>query len=296
MELTNTSDNIISSSNNIILPSINSSPYIRIQRTKGWIPINFAELWEYRELLYFLIWKDIKVRYKQTMLGIAWVILQPFLFMIIFSIVFEKLIKIPSDKIPYPLFCYSALAVWMFFSNSLNQSCQSLLANSELLKKIYFPRLLIPLANILSGVIDLLLAYLVLIGMMFWYNIPFNLSILWLPFLLVLVFFTTLGFGLWLSALNVQFRDVRHILPFFIQLLLFVSPIIYPSSLVPPTWKFLYTINPMVGVIEGFRWALFQTSIDSISSLWISLLSSLFLVISGLFYFRRMEKTFADII
>jgi lipopolysaccharide transport system permease protein len=267
-----------------------------IRPSYGWVSLKIHELWEYRELLYFLIWRDIKVRYKQTVLGIAWAIIQPFFTMVIFSLFFGRLAKIPSDGIPYPVFSYAALVPWTFFANGLSQSSNSLVGSANLIKKVYFPRLAIPIATVLSGVVDFVLAFLVLLGMILFYGTYPTINVLWLPFFLVLALVTVLGVGLWLSAMNVQFRDVRYIVPFLIQFWLFATPIAYPSSLLSEPWRTLYGINPMVGVVEGFRWALLGTATPPGFTLIVSSLASLVLLVSGALYFRHMEKTFADVV
>jgi len=272
------------------------SPVIIVKPSKGWISLNFDELWEYRELLYFLTWRNIKVRYKQTVLGAAWAIIQPFFTMVVFSLFFGKLAGMPSDGIPYPIFAYAALVPWMFFANGLSQSSDSLVGSADLVKKVYFPRLVVPISSVISGVIDFLLAFVVLLGMMFFYKIFPTINAIWLPLFLLLAFVTALGVGLWLSALNVQFRDVRYTVPFLTQFWLFATPIAYPSSLLPGPWRILYGVNPMVGVVEGFRWALLGTETTPGPIIIVSTLAALMLLISGVFFFRRMERTFADVI
>jgi len=272
------------------------TPVIRVEPSKGWVSLKLKELWEYRELLYFLTWRDIKVRYKQTVLGVLWAIIQPFFTMVVFSLFFGKLAKIPSDGIPYPIFSYAALVPWTFFANGLSQASNSLVDSSNLIKKIYFPRLALPIATVLSGVIDFILAFIMLIGMMLYFRIIPTINVFWLPFFLLLALATSLGVSLWLSAMNVQFRDVRYIIPFLTQLWLFATPIAYPSSLLSEPWRTLYGINPMVGVVEGFRWALLGTEITPGPIIVVSSLVALTLMLSGAFYFRRLEKTFADVV
>ena len=269
---------------------------IRIEPSKGWVALQLKELWAYRELLYFLIWRDIKVRYKQTALGATWAIIQPVFTMIVFSLFFGRLAKVPSDGIPYPIFAYAALVPWTFFSHGLSQASNSLVGSSNLLKKVYFPRLSVPIASVLSGLIDFVIAFLVLLGMMLYYGIHPTLNVIWLPFLLLLTVVTSLGVSLWLSALNVHFRDVRHVLPFLTQFWLFATPIAYPSSLLSEQWRTLYSINPMVGVVEGFRWALLGVETGPGPMIIVSSLASLALLVGGVFYFRRLEKTFADVV
>lgn len=266
----------------------------RIAPTRGWVALRLGEIWEYRELLGFLIWRDIKVRYKQTLLGGLWAILQPFLTMLLFSLFFGRLARIPSDGLPYPLFCYTALVPWSFFANGLTQSSNSLVGSANLITKVYFPRLAIPLATILAGVIDFALALVVLLGMIGWYGIRPTWQVVWIPLFLGLALVTSLGVGLWLSALNVQFRDVRYVVPFLAQFWMLATPIAYPSSLLREPWRTLYGINPMAGVVEGFRWALLGVSGRTGALWWVSAGAAILLLVSGAFYFRRMEKSFAD--
>jgi lipopolysaccharide transport system permease protein len=230
-----------------------------IQPSRGWVSLRLGALWRYRELLYFLVWRDVKVRYKQTVLGASWAILQPFFTMLIFSIFFGKLARMPSDGVPYPLFAYVALVPWTFFANGLTLSSNSLIANQGLLRKVYFPRLVIPLAAVASGLLDFVIAFVVLFGMLVWYGIVPTWHVLWLPALVVLALVTSLGAGLWFSALSVMYRDVQYVVPFLVQVWLYSTPIVYPASLVPAGWRTAYAINPMVGVVEGFRWALLGT-------------------------------------
>ena len=267
-----------------------------IKPSKGWVSLKLYQLWEYRELLYFLTWRDIKVRYKQTVMGASWAIIQPFLTMVVFSLFFGKLAQVPSDGIPYPIFSYAALVPWTFFANGLNQSSNSLVGSANLIKKIYFPRLTIPIATILSGTVDFVLAFIVLLAMMLFFCIIPTINVIWLPLFLLLALITSLGVGLWLSAMNVQFRDVRYTVPFLTQFWLFATPIAYPSSLIPEPWRMLYAINPMVGVVEGFRWALLGTDTAPGPIIIVSSLAATTLLVSGMFYFRRMEKTFADVV
>jgi lipopolysaccharide transport system permease protein len=276
--------------------AVSQAPVLLIRPSRGWQHLGLKELWHYRELLYFLSWRDIKVRYKQTALGAAWAIIQPLMTMVVFSIFFGKLAKMPSDGIPYPLFAFTALVPWMFFSNGLTQSSNSLVQNANMLRKIYFPRLIIPITTIVSGAVDFVVAFMVLLLMMAYYGVVPTTHIIWLPFLLVLEIGTALGVGFWLSAMNVQFRDVRYVVPFLAQFWLFATPIAYPSSLLSEPWRTLYGLNPMVGVVEGFRWALLGSQTAPGPIIMISSLVSLTLLITGVFYFRRMERTFADIV
>jgi lipopolysaccharide transport system permease protein len=272
------------------------SHVIVVKPSKGWISLKLKELWEYRELLYFMAWRDIKVRYKQTVLGAAWAIIQPFFTMVVFSIFFGKLARVPSDGLPYPIFAYAALVPWTFFANGLNQASNSLVGSANLIKKVYFPRLVVPISSVISGVVDFMLAFAVLLGMMLFYGILPTVNILWLPLFVLLTFVTALGVGFWLSALNVQFRDVRYTVPFLTQFWLFATPIAYPSSLLSEPWRTLYGINPMVGVVEGFRWALLGTDTAPGAIILISSLMALALLVGGAFYFRRLERSFADVV
>jgi lipopolysaccharide transport system permease protein len=269
---------------------------IVVKPSKGWISLNLDELWEYRELLYFLSWRDIKVRYKQTVLGAAWAIIQPFFTMVVFSLFFGRLAKMPSDGIPYPIFAYAALVPWTFFANALSQSSNSLVLSADLIRKVYFPRLVVPLASVMAGLVDFVLAFAVLLGMMLFYGIVPTAQVVWLPFLLLLALVASLGVGLWLSALNVQFRDVRYTVPFLVQFWLFATPIAYPSTLLSEPWRTLYGVNPMVGVVEGFRWALLGVHTAPGRMITVSCLVAALLLVSGVYYFRRMEKTFADVV
>ena len=271
-------------------------PKIIIRPSKGWVPLKLKELWEYRELLYFLIWRDIKVRYKQTVLGAAWAIIQPLFTMIVFSIFFGRLAKIPSDGLPYPIFAYCALLPWQLFAHALTESGNSLVASQNLITKVYFPRLVIPISAVLAGLVDFVIAFVVLLGMMFYYGIVPTAATLTLPLFILLAIATALAVGLWLSALNVQYRDVRYTIPFLTQFWLFSTPIAYPSSLVPEQWRPLYGLNPMAGVVEGFRWALLGTANPPGPMLAVSVAVVVALLVGGLYYFRRMEKTFADVV
>ena len=279
------------------MPSDGSIPAtLRLEPSKGWVSLGLRELWQYRELLYFLTWRDIKVRYKQSVLGAAWAVIQPFFTMVIFSLFFGKLAKVPSDGIPYPIFAYAALVPWHLFSNGLTRSSNSMVGSANLITKVYFPRLIIPVASVLSGVVDFVLAFIVLLGMMVFYGIYPTANVAWLPALLVLAFATSLGVGLWFSAMNVQFRDIRHTVPFITQFWLFATPIAYASSLLDEPWRTLYAINPMVGVVEGFRWALLGTETEPGAMIAVSSAVAIALLVGGAFYFRRMEKTFADVV
>ena len=272
-------------------------PLLIIKPSGGWISLKLNELWQFRELLFFLTWRDIKVRYKQTVIGAASAIIQPFMTMVVFSLFFGGLAKIPSDGIPYPIFSFAALVPWTFFATGLGSSSNSLIGSSNLITKIYFPRLVIPISSVMSGVVDFVLAFVMLCLMMLFFGIVPNINVLWLPLLLLLAFTTSLGVGLWLSAMNVQFRDIRYVVPFFIQFWMFATPIVYPSNLIQnETLRTLYGLNPMVGVVEGFRWALLGTNTAPGSIIIVSWLVAFSLLVSGMFYFRRMERTFADVV
>jgi lipopolysaccharide transport system permease protein len=271
-------------------------PVLRIAPVRGWVTLGLAELWAYRELLYFLTWRDIKVRYKQTTLGAAWAIIQPFLTMVVFSLFFGKLANIPSDGVPYPVFSFAALVPWTLFANGLTQSAASVVGSAHLIRKLYFPRLVIPISSVMSGVIDFALSLVVLFGMMAYYGIAPTGAIIWLPALLVLALVSSFGVGIWLSALNVQYRDVRYTVPFLTQLWLFATPIAYPSTLLPEPWRVLHGLNPMAGVVDGFRWALLGTNTAPGPIVGISAVAAFAILVSGLYYFRRMERTFADIV
>ncbi|MCP3981374.1 MAG: ABC transporter permease [bacterium] len=274
-----------------------SVPTVRIRPSRGWAALQLGELWEYRELLYFLTWRDIKVRYKQTILGLAWAIIQPLFTMLVFSIFFGRLAKIPSDGLPYPVFAYAALVPWTFFANGLASASNSLVGGGNMLKKVYFPRLAMPISSVLGGVVDFTLAFTLLIGMVFWYGVVPSLAVLLIPLFLLLAFTTCLGVALWLSALNVQFRDIRYVVPFVVQFWMFSTPIAYPSSLIESElWRAVYALNPMVGVVEGFRWAILGADTAPGVMIFVSALVSLAILIGGAFYFKRMERSFADVV
>ena len=267
-----------------------------IKPSHGWAALNLRDLWLYRELIFFMTWRDLKVRYKQTLLGASWAILQPFLTMIVFSIFFGNLAKVPSDGVPYPIFSYTALIPWTLFSKALQDASRSLVANSHMITNIYFPRMILPLSSVMAGVVDFLIAFIVLLGMMVFYNIFPTVNVWVLPIFLLLALVTAVGVGLWLSALNVLFRDINYILPFLTQFWMYLTPIAYPSSMVPSKWQAIYALNPMTGVVEGFRWALLGTGQPPGIMTLISSIVAVVLLISGMFYFRRMERLFADMV
>ena len=271
-------------------------PTLLIRPSRGWAALDLADLWQYRELIYFLTWRDIKVRYKQTVLGGAWAILQPFLTMVVFSVFFGRLAGIPSDGLPYPIFAYCALLPWQLFAHALTESSNSLVANERLITKVYFPRLVVPISAVLAGLLDFLVAFVVLIGMMMYYHIRPTAAVWTVPLFLLLAVGAALGVGLWLSALNVQYRDVRYTIPFLTQFWLFLTPVAYPSTLVPVSWRALYGLNPMAGVVEGFRWALLGKAEGPGALLAVSVAITIVILVGGLYYFRRMERTFADVV
>ena len=272
------------------------APTVRIRPSRGWVSLRLGELWAYRELLLFLVWRDVKVRYKQTALGVAWAVLQPLATMLVFSLFFGRLAKVPSDGIPYSIFCFAALVPWTFFAHGLTQASNSLVGSANLITKVYFPRLIIPVATVLSGVVDLALGMLVLVALMAYHGIVPGARVASVPLYLLLGLATTLGVSLWLSALNVQFRDVRYLVPFLTQIWMFGTPIAYPSSLLSEPWRTLFGLNPMTGVVEGIRWALLGTDTTPGPAVAVSALAALTLLASGAFWFRRMEKTFADVV
>ena len=271
-------------------------PTLLIRPSRGWAALDLADLWQYRELIYFLTWRDIKVRYKQTVLGGAWAILQPFLTMVVFSVFFGRLAGIPSDGLPYPIFAYCALLPWQLFAHALTESSNSLVANERLITKVYFPRLVVPISAVLAGLLDFLVAFVVLIGMMMYYHIRPTAAVWTVPLFLLLAVGAALGVGLWLSALNVQYRDVRYTIPFLTQFWLFLTPVAYPSTLVPVSWRALYGLNPMAGVVEGFRWALLGKTEGPGALLAVSVTIVVLVLVGGLYYFQRMEQTFADVV
>jgi lipopolysaccharide transport system permease protein len=271
-------------------------PVTFIKPSRGWVLLRVKDVWAYRELLYFLVWRDLKVRYKQTVLGVLWAVIQPFFLMVVFSLFFGKLARMPSEGIPYPIFAYAALLPWSYFAQSLTSCSNSLIGSSHLITKVYFPRLIIPISSVISGIVDFAISFSILLAMMFYYKIFPNLMILLLPFLILMAMATALGAGLWLTALNVKYRDIRYTTSFLTQFWFFATPVVYPSSLIPERWRLLYGLNPMVGVIEGFRVALLGKGQIVGPMFMVSVIVILFLLITGMFYFRRMEKMFADVI
>jgi lipopolysaccharide transport system permease protein len=273
-----------------------SRPVTVIEPPRRWVPLDLRELWDQRELVYFLAWRDIKVRYKQTALGASWAILQPVFGAVVFTLFFGRLGRIPSDGLPYGLWAFTALVPWTFFAQGLTQSANSLVVSQNLLRKVYFPRLAIPIGTVLSTVLDLVLSFVVLLGFMMYHGVVPTARVFWVLPLAVLAFASALGVGLWFAALSVRYRDVRYVVPFLVQFWLFATPIAYPSSLLTPRWQALYAINPMTGVVEGFRWALLNADTAPGVMIAVSSVTSLVVLIAGAFYFRSVERTFADLV
>ncbi len=272
-------------------------PLVILRPARGWSLINLRDLWNYRELIFFMTWRDLKVRYKQTILGIGWAVIKPFMTMIVFSIFFGKLAAMPSDGIPYPIFSYSGLLAWELFSGAVSSASRSLVTNAHMITKIYFPRIILPLSSVLSGVVDFLIAFVILIGMMIYYHITPTVNIWTLPVFVLLTLITAMGVGLWLAALNVLYRDVNYITPFLTQFWLFITPIVYPASMLSQKWQIIYALNPMVGVVEAFRWALLGGGRAAPGmTMIISASVSIILLITGLLYFRKTERLFADMV
>jgi lipopolysaccharide transport system permease protein len=271
-------------------------PRTSIEPPRGWQALEWREFWAYRELLFFLTWRDIKVRYKQTVLGAVWAILQPVLTMVVFSIIFGRLAKLPSEGLPYPVFTFTALLPWQLFSFALTSSSNSLIESQNLITKVFFPRLIVPIASTMAGLVDFAIAFVVLLGMMFYYRITPQVYIWTLPLFLLLALASALAVGLWLSALNVKYRDIRYVVPFLAQFWMYATPVAYSSQLIPEQWHWLYSLNPMTGVVEGFRWALLGKSALNLPFLLLSAVVVLIFLVSGLYYFKRVESGFADVI
>lgn len=272
------------------------TPTVVIEPKRSLLDLDLWSIWEYRELLYFLVWRDVKVRYKQTVVGAGWVILQPLLTMMIFTVIFSYLAKIPSDGLPYPIFAYTALLPWNYFSQALSRGGGGLVGSANLISKVYFPRLIIPLASVATPLVDFGLSLVILLGLMVWYGITPTWGVLALPLFLLLAFMTALAVGLFLSAMNVKYRDVGYIIPFLTQFWMYASPVIYPVSLIPEQWRLLYSLNPMAGVIEGFRWAFLGRTAPDFRVMFVSIIVVAALLFSGIVYFKHMERTFADVI
>lgn len=278
-------------------PAHPAPPVLSITPPGRWWAIPFAELWENRELVYFFVWREIKIRYKQTAIGAAWAVLQPFLSMLIFTLFFGRLAHLPSEGLPYPIFYYSALLPWMYFSNSLQNATNVIVQNQSMITKVYFPRLALPLASVLSGLVDFAIGFLMFVVLMIYYHVRPGIPLLFFPFFLLLVVLAAAGMGLWLGAMNALYRDVRYVVPFLVQFWLFASPVAYPASLVPAKWRWLYGLNPMAGVIEGFRWSLSGRGGAPPTRLILpSVLIVVAVLVSGLFYFQKMEATIADVV
>ncbi len=280
------------------MDSIDSTiqPTVVIKPSRGLFHLDLAAVWEYRELLYFLVWRDVKVRYKQTVLGATWAILQPLMTMAIFTVIFSYFAKIPSDGLPYPVFAYAALLPWNYFSQAMNRSSNSLVGNAQLITKVYFPRFMIPLASTVTPAVDLAVSFIPLLGLMFWFGITPTRGVLALPFFFLLSMLTALSFGLWLSPIHARYHDVGYVTPFLTQFWMYASPVVYPVSLVPERWRWLYILNPMAGVIEGFRWALLGKVRPDFQVMAIGASIILVLFFGGIVFFRRMERTFADVV
>jgi len=278
------------------LSNVNLEPSVIIEPRRGLFHLDLAAIWEYRELLYFMVWRDVKIRYKQTVIGVGWAVLQPLIQMVIFTVIFGKFAGIPSDDFPYPIFAYTALLPWNYFASALQRCISSVVGDSGLISKVYFPRLILPIAGTVSGIFDFLVSFILLIGMMIWYRIPVSWLIIALPLFLSFAQLTALAVGLWFSALNVRYRDVGHTVPFIIQIWMFLSPVVYSVNLIPEKWRLLYGLNPMVGVIEGFRWALLGKVSPDFSMMAISALMVGAILFGGLIFFRKMEQTFADVV
>lgn len=272
------------------------STQLVIEPTRGLASLKLRELWEYRELLYFLVWRDLKVRYKQTVLGVAWVVLQPLVATLIFTVVFGNLARIPSGELPYPLFAFAALLPWQYFAGALTRSGTSLVNSAHLITKIYFPRLIIPLAGVINGLVDFGISFLVLIALMLFYGVVPGVAIVTLPLFLLMAIATALGVSLWLAALGVRYRDVNHLLPFLAQVWMYATPVVYPATLFPERWRPLLGLNPMAGVVEGFRWALTNRGEPPGPLLWVSVVIVVVLLVSGMLFFRNTERTFADVV
>ena len=283
------------------LESTEATPYqVIIEPRRGWISLQLNALWQYRELMYFLVWRDLKVRYKQTLIGVTWIILQPLVSMLVFSVLFGWLLKVPSGNVPYPIFAFAALLPWNYFASALSRSSGSVVNSAHLITKVYFPRLIIPISSALSGLVDFSVAFLVLIGMMFYYHLTPTKAIFLLPAFLLLAVLTAIGFGLWLSALNVRFRDVNYIIPYLVQIWMYLTPVVYSTNLIPERYRFLLALNPMSGVVEGFRWALLGNYLaeanppNALFPVAVAMTVAVFL--SGLVFYRYTERYFADII
>ncbi len=275
-----------------------SSETIVLRPTRGWTALNLGDLWRYRELIFFLTWRDVKVRYKQTVLGMAWAIIRPLVSMVVYALIFGQLANLDSEGVPYTIFTYVALLPWQLFSKAMSDTGRSMVSNRNMITKIYFPRLVIPISTVLSGLVDFFIAFLILIGMMVYYKIQLTPAIWYLPLFLLLTLITALGVGLWFSALNVLYRDIGYMLPFLTEMWKYLTPVAYSAGYITGTWKLIYALNPMAGVVQGFRWALLGVELDpsAPTTMGISVAVALVVFVTGLFYFRRMERTFADMV
>lgn len=278
------------------LPDISGLPVTTIRPTGGWISLGLRDVWRYRELLGFLTWRDVKVRYKQTVIGILWVVLQPLLTMLLFTFVFSRLAKLPSQGIPYPLFVYSGLLPWQLFTSGLSGASTSIVGSAGVISKIYFPRLIIPLSSVIAGVVDFLVSFTILVGFLFWYHTSLGWTALTLPLFLLFAMVTAFGVGLWLSMLNVKYRDVQYTIPFLMQIWLFATPVAYASNLIPPKYRLLFALNPMTSVVDGFRWALLGTKPQFGGWTAVSVAMVIVILLGGLVFFRRTERTIVDVI
>ncbi len=288
---------------NVIFPPAKAAEIparLVLEPTRGWRSLQLLRLWQYRELLYFMVWREIKVRYKQTVLGVLWIVVQPVVNMLIFTLIFGWLLKVPADGAPYPVFAYAALLPWQYFASSLTRSSTGLVDNAQLITKIYFPRLIIPLAGVLSGLVDLAVAFIVLVGLMLFYHIPPTPALVFIPGLILVTALTALGFGLWLAALNVRYRDVKYLVPFLVQVWMYATPVIYSASIVPERFRWVLSLNPMTGVVEGFRWALLSQQMSGVTppglGFAVGIGLTVIVFISGVVFFRATERTFADIV
>jgi len=277
-------------------PKTSVTSTIRIEPSSGWLTLDLRSVWAYRELLYFLAWRDVKVRYKQTVLGIAWAVIQPLITMAIFTVIFSYIGRFPSDGLPYPIFAYSGLIAWIYFATAVTQSGNSLRGDARLIEKIYFPRLILPLSAVTTPLVDFFFSFLLLLGMMFWFGSTPTWSLPFLPIFLLLALLTALSMALWLAPLNIRYRDIGHTIPFLIQVWMYASPLVYPVSMIPEKWRLLYSLNPMVGVIEGFRWALLGNKSPDFKLMTVGLVVVLLLLWGGAVFFRRAEGTFADVV
>jgi homopolymeric O-antigen transport system permease protein len=276
--------------------SLGASSILRIESKKNWVALNLRELWEFRELFYFLVWRDVKVRYKQTVIGVAWSVIQPLVTMVVFTVIFSKIANVPSDGLPYPIFAFTALLPWTYFSQAISRSSGSLVGSAGMIKKVYFPRLIIPISAAITPLFDFALSFAVLVGMMAWYKITPTWGVLLLPLLMIWAFTTALAVGIFTSAVHVRYRDVGYAIPFLMQIWMFMSPIFYSVNMIPAQWRSLYSLNPMVGIIEGFRWALLGKNSPDLYLVLLSAMVVSIILFGGVVYFKRVERLFADVV